>query len=137
MPNAVDRLASEIDDACDRVTARILEEVPAYRDDPLAASMLGPYVRQNADEAIRALRGEPTTMAAARNVGLSAAIGTSLDLDAVLRAYAVARDAFVDRLRALAADGEDVSEAIRSFHAAYAEATAAVGEAYLAAKSGR
>ncbi|OJX65591.1 MAG: hypothetical protein BGO95_01665 [Micrococcales bacterium 73-13] len=130
---AIDRLQAEIEEFADRVTARILVEVPEYSADATARTLLGPSVQQNADEVLHVLRGEPAAMAAARNVGLASAIGTSLPLDAVLRAYQVARDAFVGRLRELG-DGEDLGEPLGRLESAYREAVASISEEYLAAK---
>ena len=134
---AVDRLEAELDAFCAGLTQRILDEVPAYRTDPVASIYLGHSIRENADQALRALRGQPDDVTSARNVGLTTATATSVPLDAMLRAYRIALAAFVERLEALAGPDEDVTAAAARLRRAHTAVGAALEEEYLAAKARR
>lgn len=135
--SAVDRIQAEIDALSEQVTTRIIEAVPAYQADASAKAFLGPSVRQNADQVVRVLRGEPTDSAAARNVGLMTAVATGVPLEALLIAYELARDVFIERLVELAAEDEDVSEPIARLRAAHDMIALAVAEEYRAAQERR
>ncbi|HWL01256.1 MAG TPA: hypothetical protein VNQ52_02655 [Microbacteriaceae bacterium] len=134
MDGAVERLGVELEDLTARIAQRIVEQVPEYQVDAVARQMLVPFLRQNADEVMRVLRGIETTTAAARNVALVDAVATDLSLDAVERTYAIARDAFADRLRALAADDEDLAGPLARLDEAYVMVLEAIRDEYRAAK---
>ncbi|MBO9577848.1 MAG: hypothetical protein J7480_03650 [Microbacteriaceae bacterium] len=129
-----ERLAAEIEPLGAEVAARIAEAIPAFDVDERTRSMLGAFVRQNADEVLNVLRGLPTSMTAARSAGLGLALGTDLPLEAIRGAFRIAKERFAERLRELAGDGEDVRLALARLDEAYARASESAAAEYRAAK---
>ena len=131
---AVDRLQAELDAFCPTIAERILASVSAYQEDATARAYLGHSVRQNADQVIGVFRGLPIDPIAARNVGLLMATGTTVPLESVLLAFGTARDAFIERLEALAREDEDVSDEVARLRAAHDVVVVALVDEYESAK---
>ena len=120
MAGAVDRIGAELDTLSTQVAALIVERVPEYQDDRDAREKLEPFVRQNADQAMRVLRGIPTTTAAARNFALTNAIATGLSFAAIEATFTLAKATFVQRLRELADNDEDLTDPLTRLDEAHA-----------------